>query len=280
MGANEKGLLTGPAIALPPGTMGPATIPLSPGAARGEGAAAPSAAPHRKTGAAGPFAVGSAAGRRATTRSIDSKMALGALLGLLAGAAAGFLVATARNSEQIESINQAAELRLSAANQRIQELQEQQRAFAEQADKQQQEVVAQADEQQRKILSQVGAQENALLAQQRAAAELARQREQELAKPDLPVKVWVKKALLGGGLVGQIHNFGTKQLSISLTMHSVKTGQQYAWSTVVAPNATQVVGNDPGWRLVPGDELQLNADGYRLLDFPVAPNAKTPQPQH
>jgi hypothetical protein len=143
-------------------------------------------------------------------------------------------------------------------------------------DQKQQEIVAQADEQQRKIVRQVSEQEHAILTQQHRLMEQAKERERDLAKPDLPVKVWVRRAAPGGGLVAQIHNFGAKELVLAVTSPGAAGGQQNEWHTVIAPNATQVVGKDAGWALVPGDELALEAEGFRPMSFAVRAGARQP----
>ncbi len=202
---------------------------------------------------------------------------LGALAGLLTGAVAAYLAAYAHFNEQSAAISQANELRLSAANQRIEELQKQQREFAEQVDKKNQELVAQADEQQRKIVTQVSEHERAVLAQQRALMAQAEQRERDLAKPDLPVKVWVRRAAGGRGLVGQVHSYGTRELALTLRIRNAPSGQQSTWRAVIAPNTTQVIGGEPGWPLAPGGDLELEADGFRPMSFAVRPSARAAQ---
>jgi hypothetical protein len=206
-----------------------------------------------------------------------TKILLGVLVGLMMGGAAGFFLASNQFNDQLVAITQASDIRVGAANQRIAELQWQQLEFARQVDQQQQEIVAQADEQQRKIVRQVSEQERSLLAQQRTLAEQAKQRERDLAKPDLPVKVWVRKSLVGRALVAQLHNFGTQELVLAVTSPASAAGQPNVWHTIIAANATQVIGQDPGWSLVPGDELALEADGFRPMAFTVRANPKTPK---
>lgn len=211
--------------------------------------------------------------------------AMAALGGLVIGAAGAYFAAAAHFNEQVGAIREASELRVVAANQRIQELQEQQRQFAQQMDQKTQEIVADADAQQRQIvhqlsekesalLAQESAKERALLAQQQALLEQEKMREHDLAKPDLPVKVWVHKPVVGPGLVAQVHNFGNSDLVLSVTSRGAGAAVQGTWHGVVAPNANQVIGKDAGWILIPGDQLDLDADGYRPMIFVVAAGAR------
>jgi hypothetical protein len=224
---------------------------------------------------------------------------MAALAGLAAGALGAYLIASAQFSEQVAAIRQASELRVTAANQRIQELQDQQHQFAQQMDQKTQEIVADADAQQRQIvhqlsekerklldeegakeralLAQESAKERALLAQQQALLEQEKARERDLAKPDLPVKVWVHKPLAGPGLVAQVHNFGNADLALSVTSRGAGAAAQGTWHGVVAPNANQAIGKESGWILIPGDQLDLTADGFRPMIFVVAANARAPQ---
>lgn len=276
MGANDKGLRSGSGDT-PPGIAGPETIPLAPKLVRSGPFVHASGAGRSGAGAA---PRGTDAAPHGSFLGIDNKLVLAGLVGLLVGAVLGYLVSLTQFNDQVNAINQASEMRVSAANQRIRELQDQQRTFAEQVDKQQQELVAQADAQQRRIVTQVSDQERAVVAQQRAELARAQQRERDLAKPDLPVKVWVRRAPALGGLVGQIHNYGSGDLPVSVTVHSAATGQQSVWQAAVPSNSTQAIGKDPGWVLGAGDNLHVESDGYRPLDFPVQALARAKPAAH
>lgn len=190
-----------------------------------------------------------------------AKIAVGALVGLLLGAGGGYQLASLYFSDQFAAVTQAADLRVKAANQRIQEVEQQQREIVQQADEQLSEITQQASDQQRALLEQ------------------ANEKERKLAKPDLPVRVWVRRAFVGGGMVAMMHNFGNKELALAVTAHSGATNQQYAWNIVLAPNATQEIGNDQGWAFAAGDELELSESGFRPMSFHVRPRAKQPPGQ-
>jgi hypothetical protein len=211
--------------------------------------------------------------------------------GVLVGAALGYLGAAQQFREQITATVQAGDLRVQAANQRIAELQAQQREAAEQAQRQQLALADQAEDQQRNLVRQTSAQEHAAAAQQRSllaqaqqraadaqqAAAQAQQHERELARPDLPLRVWVHKPLVGRGLVGQLHNFGATDLNLTVTWRPA-SGAAQQWRTTVATNANLTLGRDAPWSLGNGDDLQFEAEGFRPLDFPIRPRPKAADP--
>jgi len=174
-----------------------------------------------------------------------------ALLVFAAGAGAGYLAAFLQFDEKIAAITQADELRINAKNDRIKELEEQQRESARHA-----------DEQERELEQQASAQERALLSR-------ADERERKLAKPDLPIRVWVRKAFANNSIIARMHNFGEKELVLAVTAHNRQTEQRSTWSVAIAPSATQVIGREQGWTFAAGDEIDLVGNGYRPMNFRV-----------
>jgi hypothetical protein len=183
------------------------------------------------------------------------RLALGILVGLIAGGFAGYGVASRYFNEQLGLLTQAADLRVAAAQQRIHEIEEQQREFIQQADAQQREIVAQSQEQELAFLQR------------------ANERERKLAEPDLPVRVWMRPPLLGPRLVARLHNFGTKELTLAVTAHRATSSEKATWQIVLASNGTQEIGADGAWSFAPGDDIDLAQSGFRPLTFHVKPRA-------
>jgi beta-glucosidase-like glycosyl hydrolase len=216
--------------------------------------------------------------KRADRAAGPSRWLWAALGAVVPGAVAGYFLASAHFKDQVTAIEQASDLRVAAANQRIAELQQQLQQVQQQSDFKEHELTQEADEEQRQIVRQAGEQQRAALQQQRAAlAEQAKERERDLAKPDLPVRVWMRRAAGGRGLAGQVHNFGTREITLSVTAHRGSNGQQAAWNVAVPPNATQAIAGDDGWPFAPGDELDINADGFRPMIFQVPQRARPAQ---
>lgn len=271
----------------------PPAIPAAPDTVQLPASAAARAGA-RKEGAATKSGGGAARDAQlASVRAIRVAPLWPALAGLVAGGALAYGVASLQYREQIAAAAQANELRVQAANQRIEQLQAQLRSAQQQSENQQLELQGQADAQELRILEQASAQEHdaaakvarerALVAQaqQRAdqaqqQADQAQQRARELAKPDLPLRVWVKKPLVGNGLVGQVHSFAQGPIAVRVSLRRASGVGDAQWSGTLAPNVNLAIGPDPGWRLANGDDLLFEADGYRPLDVPVRPHPKTP----
>lgn len=185
-----------------------------------------------------------------------SRIVLGVVAGLLLGAASGYLLASVQFEERVNAITQASELRISAKNDRIRELEQQQRESARRA-----------DEQERELAEQASAQERTLIAR-------ADETERKLAKPDLPIRVWARKAFAGNNMVARMHNFGDKDLVLAVTARSSQMNQRATWSIAIAPNGTQVIGKDQGWTFAVGDEIDLASSGYRPMTFRVPQPAR------
>jgi len=178
-------------------------------------------------------------------------VAMLAVVVFAAGAGVGYLAAYFQFDEKITAITQSDELRINAKNDRIKELEEQQR-----------ESVRHADEQERELEQQASAQERVLLAR-------ADDRERKLAKPDLPIRIWVRKAFATNVITARMHNYGEKELVLAVTAHSRQTDQRSTWNVAIAPSATQVIGRDQGWTFAAGDEIDLAGNGYRPMTFRV-----------
>jgi multidrug efflux pump subunit AcrA (membrane-fusion protein) len=202
------------------------------------------------------------------------------LAGALLGAGVAWFAAAAHFDERSAAVTQASELRVRAADQRIGQLQEQVKQLEEQSQRREQDLVQEADAQQIRAVRQVSEQDRALAQQQRAqldaarqheqqVAEAARQREQELARPDLPVRVWVHRPLSGRGLVASMHNFGAKDVPVTLTTLHAASGLRETWTAVLPANANQLIGAEPGMPIGPGDDIQVASEGYRPFEYQV-----------
>jgi hypothetical protein len=196
--------------------------------------------------------------------------------GLALGASASYAITALVYKDHIATLTQAGDIRTRAADQHVEELQEQLRQFEEQAQRREQQLVQDADAQQSRAVREVSEQGRALAQQQRAAIEQARRREQELTKADLPLRLWVHRPLVGRGLVASVHNFGSKDVALTLTAQHAATGQKENWSTVLPANATQLVGPDAGMTLAPGDDIEVSSADYRPLSFQVPQRARLP----
>jgi hypothetical protein len=64
----------------------------------------------------------------------------------------------------------------------------------------------------------------------------------EVAKPDLPVMVSFRPALLGSGLVAVFKNTSSTQLEVAATFSSAATGMRRGANLVIPGNGMQEIG--------------------------------------
>jgi hypothetical protein len=92
---------------------------------------------------------------------------------------------------------------------------------------------------------------------------------QQESKPDLPVTVSFRRAILGGGLVARFRNNTALQLEIAALFISPSTGQRSQTQLVLGPGQTQEVGSLQGWQFIAGQQIQLSNTGFRPIVISV-----------
>lgn len=85
------------------------------------------------------------------------------------------------------------------------------------------------------------------------------------ARPDLPVSVQFRKALLGPGLVGVFRNDSGKTLEFTLDLQSDVTGHHVRRAVVLNPNQFIEIGAKQGWPFAPGQRITLENPAYRTV---------------
>jgi hypothetical protein len=90
-----------------------------------------------------------------------------------------------------------------------------------------------------------------------------------LALPDLPLRVNMRKALMGAGEVAQLQNFGGRELVVAVVAHSPATNQSREWRLVIAPGTAQELGHKEGWAFASGDELSITDTAFRPMKVNV-----------
>jgi hypothetical protein len=89
------------------------------------------------------------------------------------------------------------------------------------------------------------------------------------ARPDLPISVSFRQALLSAGLVGVFRNTSGKELEFTLDLTSPATGQHVRRSAVINPNGVLQIGAQEGWAFAPGQRIMLNNPSYRPIVLTV-----------
>ena len=94
-------------------------------------------------------------------------------------------------------------------------------------------------------------------------------REQINSRPDLPIQVGERAALLGPGLVLRIKNTSGQMLDLAATLESPNTGTQSTRRLVIPPGGVQEIGHLEGWEFAPGQKVDFRNDLFRPATFIV-----------
>jgi hypothetical protein len=89
------------------------------------------------------------------------------------------------------------------------------------------------------------------------------QQRAEQRKPDMPLKVGYRKAVLGPGLVLLMENRSERHLAVVLTVGNPTTKQIKSFRVDVSPKQTAEVGHLEGWTFASGDSLKIAHTDYR-----------------
>ncbi|MDX1914190.1 MAG: hypothetical protein SFU55_01295 [Methylophilus sp.] len=81
-------------------------------------------------------------------------------------------------------------------------------------------------------------------------------------KPELPINVSYRQALMGDGLVAQFTNNSDRFLSIVATFLNPTTNQHMTTRLDLAPRAIKEVGHLEGWTFSSGDQLTIKNNDY------------------
>jgi hypothetical protein len=85
------------------------------------------------------------------------------------------------------------------------------------------------------------------------------------ARPDLPINLSFRKALLNPGLVAVLRNTSSRELEITLDVESSVSGQRIRRAVVINPNGVWEFGAQEGWPFAPGQRVTLNNPAYRPI---------------
>jgi hypothetical protein len=91
------------------------------------------------------------------------------------------------------------------------------------------------------------------------------------AKPDLPLSVGFRPAILGTGLVMELRNNSASELEIAAVFSSEATGQHQQRNLVLPPNRIVQLGSSEGWAFEPGQRITFSNTNYRAAGFVVSP---------
>jgi hypothetical protein len=87
--------------------------------------------------------------------------------------------------------------------------------------------------------------------------------EQRAVKPDMPIRVSIREALMGSGLVAQFANNSNRYIAVVATFTNPTTNQYVTTRIDISPNKTKEIGHLEGWAFSSGDEILLEHNDYR-----------------
>jgi hypothetical protein len=93
----------------------------------------------------------------------------------------------------------------------------------------------------------------------------------QLAKPDLPVRVGLRRALLASGLVLTMQNASGSDLPITATFGRPGAAPQTR-ELVLPANGVKQIGENDGWAFAAGDSVVLSNPNFRPWKNPSLPS--------
>lgn len=86
--------------------------------------------------------------------------------------------------------------------------------------------------------------------------------------PELPIEVYTRNSVGGGGLVCQFKNMTTKHLVLNVNVSNKTLNTKKSFSLIVTPNSFVEHGWAEGWNYVSGDRIELaNSDYEKKVVF-------------
>jgi len=83
------------------------------------------------------------------------------------------------------------------------------------------------------------------------------------AKPDLPLSVRFRRAILSAGLVMELRNNSASQLEVAAAFTSAATGLTERREIVLPPNRIMQLGAAQGWAFADGQRIEFRNVSYR-----------------
>jgi len=85
-------------------------------------------------------------------------------------------------------------------------------------------------------------------------------------KPPMPIKLTVRRAVLGDGLVTLFHNESQRNLSIVVTCTNPTLKQTENFRLDVAPGFAKELGHMQGWKFASGDVVRVTHNDYEPME--------------
>jgi hypothetical protein len=83
------------------------------------------------------------------------------------------------------------------------------------------------------------------------------------ARPDLPVEITYREALLGPGLVAAFRNSSDRHLTVVATFYNPTLQKEENYRLDLAPQIIREVGHSEGWAFASGDTIKIVHNEYK-----------------
>ncbi|HEY6924865.1 MAG TPA: hypothetical protein VI653_15430 [Steroidobacteraceae bacterium] len=85
------------------------------------------------------------------------------------------------------------------------------------------------------------------------------------SRPDLPVRLWFRHAMLSQGEVAMLQNLSSQTLEINLEVQSPAAGVQFRHTLVINPGQVGQFGPQEGWAFASGQLVTLSHPAFRPI---------------
>jgi len=100
--------------------------------------------------------------------------------------------------------------------------------------------------------------------------EYERTTEEYEARPEMPVELSYRSALMGAGLVIVIKNTSSRHLSVVATFLNPTLNKEESYRIDISPGSVKEMGHAEGWAFASGDVIKLVHNEYKtkILKLP------------
>ncbi|HEX5125282.1 MAG TPA: hypothetical protein VFW00_00945, partial [Rhodocyclaceae bacterium] len=93
-------------------------------------------------------------------------------------------------------------------------------------------------------------------------AEEANARIQLANQPEIPIRVFFRKAIMSSGNVAGFNNMSGQTIAVTINVNRA-TGQSRSFDLTLDPGITKEIGEREGWAFIPGDTITVAQAGHK-----------------
>jgi len=99
----------------------------------------------------------------------------------------------------------------------------------------------------------------------RALAEYESIVEEYESRPQMPIELSYRSAMMGPGLVIELNNTSTRYLTVIVTLINPTLNKKENYRIDLSPNSTKEIGHAEGWAFASGDTIEIVHNEYKTL---------------